>query len=95
MPAKKKSASTSRKARATVPADESKRAKFVRLGSLRMTKALKSLSLLGNLSGSGYEYTELDVVAMRKSIIDVLDAALARFRPNTAAPEQSSFKFDP
>ena len=56
----------------------SKREKFIRLGSARMTKALKAISQLGNLSGSGYEYTEDDVKKMREAIASTLTVVFSR-----------------
>lgn len=49
------------KGKKQVPKDESKKAKFKRLVEPRVSKAIKSIALIGNCAGSAYEYTENDV----------------------------------
>lgn len=74
-------------------ANESRREKFLRLGRQRMTKALKAISLIGNLSGSGYEYTEADLDKMNNALADAIESVMARFNPK-AKEEKSAFSFD-
>lgn len=45
----------------SVPKDETKREKFKRIVEPRVRKALKAIRLIGNCSGSAYEYSEKDV----------------------------------
>lgn len=45
----------------SVPKDETKRDKFKRIVEPRVRKALKAIRLIGNCSGSAYEYTDKDV----------------------------------
>lgn len=63
------------------PEGETKRQKFERLGSARMSKVIKGITALGNLSGSSYEFKPEDVEKMRTAIQDATKAALARFVP--------------
>lgn len=44
-----------------------------------MTRACKAVSLLGNLAGSNYEYTEEQVDAMFNAVQQALDNARAAF----------------
>lgn len=58
---------------------ETKAAKFSRLASARVTVAVKRISLIGNLAGSGYEYTEEQVDKIRQLLNEAVVAAMARF----------------
>ena len=56
---------------------ETPRDRFVRLAERRVTKALKSIQLVGNLSNrTNYEYSDEDV----KRMFDALSAELRRAR---------------
>lgn len=60
--------------------EETKQQKFVRIAEPRVTRACKAISLLGNLAGSSYEYTEEQVEAMFGAVQQELDKARAAFR---------------
>lgn len=62
-----------------VPADETKAQKFVRLGKPRMVAALKAVDILGNLAGSGYEYTPEQVAKMRQTVQEKVNETFAKF----------------
>lgn len=59
--------------------NESKQDKFIRVAEPRVSRAVKSISLLGNLAGSGYEYTEGQVEAMFAAVQEAADSAKAQF----------------
>ena len=59
--------------------EETKQQKFVRIAEPRVTRACKTVSLLGNLEGSNYEYTEEQVDAMFNAVQQALDNARAAF----------------
>ncbi|WP_373163446.1 hypothetical protein [Agathobaculum sp. Marseille-P7918] len=59
--------------------EETKQQKFVRIAEPRVTRACKAVSLLGNLAGSNYEYTEEQVDAMFGAVQKELDNARAAF----------------
>lgn len=59
--------------------EETKQQKFVRIAEPRVTRACKAVSLLGNLAGSNYEYTEEQVNAMFGAVQQELDTARAAF----------------
>lgn len=58
----------------TVPADETKEQKSVRLAKARVPRALKALSGVANLGGSGYSLTE----KQKEKIIGDIKAAVDR-----------------
>lgn len=60
------------KRKKSVPKDETKRDKFKRIVEPRVRKALKAIRLVGNCSGSAYEYTEDDVHLIMMSIEESL-----------------------
>lgn len=62
--------------------------RFKQLGNKRLRAALKQLRLIGNLSGSGYEYTEEQVSKIRTSLQEALNAAMARFDKKKKPEEQ-------
>jgi len=75
-------------------AAESRRDKFLRLGKQRMEKTLKAISLIGNLSGSGYEYTEADVTRMNDALADAVEQVISRFNPQEKKAKGASFSFE-
>ncbi|BBT18432.1 hypothetical protein WP8S17C03_44810 [Metapseudomonas otitidis] len=57
-----------------------KREKFVRLAEQRVNRAIKDISLIGNLSNrSAYSFTEDDVKKIFKALQKELDQAKSRF----------------
>ena len=57
-----------------------KRKKFVELAEARVTKAVGTLRLIGNLSNrSAYEFTEEDVKKIFRALQKELDTAKSRF----------------
>lgn len=70
--------------------EETKGQRFVRIAEPRVTRACKAVSLLGNLAGSSYEYTEEQVDAMFGAVQRALDEARAAFRKRDGV---GTFKF--
>ena len=61
-------------------ARESGRKKFVELSEKRVTRALKDIKLIGNLSNkSNYSYTEEDASKIYRALKNALDQMKARF----------------
>ena len=60
--------------------NETKEQRFVRIAEPRVSRACKAVSLLGNLAGSGYEYTEEQVDAMFGAVQEALDTARTQFK---------------
>lgn len=81
---------TTRKTRTPAPVGETKSQKFSRLASVRVSKALKQIRNIGNLSGNGYEYTPEQVVKIETMIRDVTKAALARFDKSQKAVQEAA-----
>jgi len=56
------------------------RGKFVKLATKRVSKALKAIQLIGNLSNkSNYDYTDDDVQKIFKALHDELNASKKKF----------------
>ena len=70
---------------------ETKEERFIRIAEPRVSRACKAVSLLGNLAGSGYEYTENQVDAMFRAVQEALDTARAAFNKK---PKDVRFKFE-
>lgn len=66
--------------RASRPVEETKRDKFVRLGTARMNRVLNSIRLIGNLANPAYAWEESDIALMQANIVEALGQTLARFR---------------
>ena len=57
-----------------------KRAKFVELAENRVTRAIKDLRLIGNLSNrSAYEFADEDIRKIFRALQKELDSATGRF----------------
>lgn len=59
--------------------NESKSERFVRLAEPRVSRACKSISLIGHLAASSYEYTEKQVEAMFGAMREELNTQKAKF----------------
>jgi len=69
-----------------------KREKFVRLAEARVSKAMQSIRLIGNLNNrSAYEYSEDDVRKIVKALNSEVEAMAARFR-QTEGRSRPEFK---
>jgi hypothetical protein len=59
---------------------ENDRKKFVDLASKRVSRAMKAIQLIGNLSNrSNYDYTEDDVTKIFKALQEELNSCRKRF----------------
>lgn len=59
---------------------EQDRKRFVELANKRVSRALKSIQLIGNLSNrSNYDFTEDDVVKILRALQEELSACKKRF----------------
>jgi len=71
---------------------EADREKFVELAEKRVTRALKDLKLIGNLSNkSNYSYTKTDSDKIYKTLKQALDEMKGRF-DSKGAGEGETFK---
>ena len=69
------------------------RGKFAELAKKRVSKALKDIQLVGNLSNrSNYDYTEEDVVKIMKALADEVSACRKKF--DVAMKRQSKPTFE-
>jgi response regulator of citrate/malate metabolism len=58
---------------------ETKHDKFKRLANQRVANALKKIELIGNLSSSGYEYSQEEVDKIFSVLQQTLDSSKNRF----------------
>ena len=71
-------------------ARESDRKKFVELAEKRVTRALKGIKLIGNLSNkSNYSYTKTDSDKIYKALKQALDEMKARFDSKGAGKDET------
>jgi hypothetical protein len=68
--------------------ERNKRARFVDLANNRVSRTIKDLRLIGNLSNrSAYEYSEEDVRKIVRVLQRELEAMRSRFTSPSSAPE--------
>jgi hypothetical protein len=61
-------------------ARETDRKKFITLANKRVSKALQTIQLIGNLSNrSNYDYTQDDVMKIMKALTDEVSACRKKF----------------
>jgi len=66
-----------------------RRQKFVELAEKRVSKALKDLKLIGNLSNkSNYSYTDQDVAKIYRALKTALDEMKGRFESSGSSDEE-------
>lgn len=62
-----------------VPKDETKRDRFKRIVEPRVRKAMKAIRLIGNCSGTAYEYTTNDVINIEAALQKEVEQLDSRF----------------
>lgn len=71
------------------------RQKFVKLASARVSKALKDIQLIGNLSNrSNYNYTEEDITKIFKALNEEISACRKRFEISNKKAGAAKFTLD-
>jgi uncharacterized protein YeeX (DUF496 family) len=71
------------------------RKKFVELANKRVSKALKAIQLIGNLSNrSNYDYTQEDVAKIMKALTDDVAACRKKFDLSLKKNSDSHFKLE-
>lgn len=78
--------------KSTTPADETKAAKFSRLASARVSKAVKAIKQIGNLSGNGYEKTPEQITAIKSHLVQAVNSTLAKFDKNAPKEDAAEIK---
>lgn len=74
-------------ARTPTPKNETPEVRFKRMASMRVNKALRAISLLGNLSGSRYKSTPDQISKIEAAFRDVLTTTFARMKGQKAGRE--------
>lgn len=80
------------KTNTSIPENETKNEKFLRIATPRVNAIIDKLDILSNCSASNYEYTEEQVETMFQAIRDAVDACYNEFRPKVKA-EKERFSF--
>jgi hypothetical protein len=60
--------------------EETKGARFVRLGQARLERALVAIQVIGNLAAPAYHFTPGQIDAIEKALQDGVASAIGRFR---------------
>lgn len=76
----------------SIPENETKNEKFVRIASPRVNAVIDKLDILSNCASSNYEYTEEQVENMFQAIRDAADNCYAQFQPKVKS-EKEKFTF--
>lgn len=76
----------------TIPENETKNEKFLRIATPRVNAIIDKLDILSNCAGSNYEYTEKQVETMFQALRDAMDACYNEFRPKVES-EKERFSF--
>lgn len=76
----------------TIPENETKNEKFLRIATPRVNAIIDKLDILSNCAGSSYEYTEEHVETMFQAIRDAVDDCYNEFRPKVKT-EKERFSF--
>lgn len=80
------------KSSSRVPKDESKAARFIRVVTPRVAKAVKAISVIGYCSGSTYEYTTQQIQQIVNALENAQGELLARFAGKKSGQEEFTFK---
>jgi hypothetical protein len=71
------------------------RAKFVKLASARVSKALKDIQLIGNLANrSNYDYTDEDVTKIFRALSEEIAACKKRFELSNKKGSAAKFTLE-
>ena len=76
----------------TIPENETKNEKFLRIATPRVNAIIDKLDILSNCAGSNYDYTEEQVETMFQALRDAMDACYNEFRPKVKS-EKERFSF--
>lgn len=76
----------------SIPENETKNEKFLRIATPRVNAIIDKLDILSNCAGSNYEYTEEQVETMFQALRDAMDACYNEFRPKVKS-EKERFSF--
>src|SRR6516164_11470509 len=72
---------------------ESDRKKFITLANKRVSKALQTIQLIGNLSNrSNYDYTQDDVTKIMKALTDEVSACRKKFEMALTKQSRPAFE---
>lgn len=73
------------KGKSNVPANETPEARFKRMATMRVNKALKAVSLLSNLAGSRYRSSPEQIAKIETAFRETLTSVFAQLRGQKSA----------
>jgi len=76
----------------SIPKDESKSDRFVRVVTPRVNKAVKAIKQIGFCSASTYEYKPQQLEAIMMALADAQNEIVAKFAGKKDAQEEFSFE---
>ena len=80
------------RARQTIPKDESKADRFIRVVTPRIAKAMKAIRVIGFCAGAGYEYTPAQVKQIATALGAAVDRVNKQFTEKKADEPEFEFK---
>jgi hypothetical protein len=75
------------------PKGETSRDKFLRLAQARTDAALKKISLVGNLAGSGYQSELSEAKQIIEALTEAVEQVARKFNKSKGGRKGSSFSF--
>lgn len=78
--------------RQSIPKDESKSDRFIRVVTPRINKAIKSIKVIGYCASSTYEYTPQQVAKIVSVLQDAINAIDDKFAKRTDKAGEFAFK---
>ena len=82
----------SKKPKTSPPKDESKAARFIRVVTPRVNKAVKAIKVIGFCAGSTYEYTPKQVEQISQTLFAAMNGLADNFAKKVSAQEEFKFK---
>jgi len=85
-------AKTSKKVKTPEQIKKEKVERFLRIAPVRVTKAIRSIMLIGNCAGNGYSYTEQQAGRIIISLTKAVVAIEQRFKGGGQKTEEFTFE---
>jgi len=80
-----------KRSKVSIPKDETKSERFVRVVTPRVNKAVKAIKQIGFCSASNYEYTPKQLEAIFEALAAAQEEIIAKFAGRKEAQEEFTF----
>lgn len=74
------------------PINETKAARFTRVVTPRVKKAVKAISVIGYCAGSTYEYTPEQIIQINAALVKAMDGMMSKFSAKAKSEAEFAFK---